>query len=98
MRHKFSKTVVIALGGSIMYPEAIDVLFLKKFRKFILNRLQKGSRFIIVVGGGHIARVYQEAAHKVSKITDADKDWLGIDSTRINAHILRTIFNMIADH
>lgn len=97
MRHKFSKTIVIALGGSIMYPEAIDISFLKKFRKFILNRLQKGSRFVIVVGGGRIARIYQEAAHKVYKITDDDKDWLGIHSTRANAHLLRTIFKDVAD-
>ena len=97
MRHKFSKTVVIALGGSIMYPEAIDVLFLKKFRKFILKQLRNGSRFIIVVGGGSIARVYQEAARKVSPIAYEDKDWLGIHSTRANAHLLRTIFKDVAD-
>lgn len=97
MRHKFSKTIVIALGGSIMYPEAIDVLFLKNFRKFILKQLQNGSRFVIVVGGGRIARIYQEAANKVYKITDEDKDWLGIHSTRANAHLLRTIFKDVAD-
>jgi uridylate kinase len=97
MKHKFGKTIVIALGGSIVYPETIDVPFLKKFRKFILNRLSEGSRFIIVVGGGRIARVYQEAAHKVSKIKDEDKDWLGIHSTRVNAHLMRTIFRDVAD-
>lgn len=97
MRHKFSKTIVIALGGSIMYPETIDVLFLKKFRKFILKRLRKGSRFIIVAGGGSVARIYQDAAHKVAKISDEDKDWLGIHSTRANAHLLRTIFRDVAD-
>ena len=96
MRHKFSKTIVIALGGSIMYPEEIDISFLKKFKKFILNRLRDGSRFIIVVGGGRIARIYQDAAHKVYKISDEDKDWLGIHSTRANAHLLRTIFKDVA--
>ncbi|MBI4085334.1 MAG: UMP kinase [Candidatus Liptonbacteria bacterium] len=97
MKHKFGKTIVIALGGSIMYPEAIDISFLKKFRKFILKRLRNGIRFIIVAGGGRIARIYQEAAHRVSKISDEDKDWLGIHSTRANAHLLRTIFKDIAD-
>ena len=97
MRYKFSKTVVIALGGSIMYPEAIDISFLKKFRKFILKKLRNGSRFIIVAGGGRIARVYQNAAHKVVKMSDEDKDWLGIHSTRANAHLLRTIFKDVAD-
>lgn len=96
MKHKFGKTIVIALGGSIMYPDEIHVEFLKKFKKFILKRLG-GARFVIVVGGGRIARVYQEAAHKVSKISDEDKDWLGIHSTRANAHLLRTIFREVAD-
>lgn len=97
MRYRFSKTIVIALGGSIIYPDAIDVQFLKKFKKFILKRLKSGTRFIIIVGGGSIARVYQEAAHKVSPMADEDKDWLGIHSTRVNAHLLRTIFKDIAD-
>ena len=97
MKHKFGKTIVVALGGSIMYPEAIDVAFLKKFRKFILKQLRNGSRFVIVAGGGRIARIYQDAAHKVVKISDEDKDWLGIHSTRSNAHLLRTIFKEVAD-
>lgn len=80
-----------------MYPDVIDVPFLKKFKKFILKRLENGNRFIIIVGGGSIARVYQEAAHKVFRITDEDKDWLGIHSTRANAHLLRTIFKDVAD-
>lgn len=97
MKYKFEKTIVIALGGSIMYPEAIDIQFLKNFKTFILKRLQDGSRFVIVAGGGRIARVYQEAAGKVSKIADDDKDWIGIHGTRLNAHLLRTIFRNVAD-
>src|SRR3989344_2439724 len=97
MKHKFGKTIVIALGGSIMYPNEIDILFLKQFRQFILKRLRGGSRFVIVVGGGRIARVYQEAASRVSKITDVDKDWLGIHGTRLNAQLLRTMFREVAD-
>lgn len=107
MRYKFGKTTVIALGGSVMYPEQIDISFLKQFRQFILKRLasgsrrrsglRNGSRFVIVTGGGRIARVYQEAASKISKITDDDKDWLGIHGTRLNAHLLRTIFRDVAD-
>ncbi|MEK7547256.1 MAG: UMP kinase [Patescibacteria group bacterium] len=97
MKHKFGKTIVIALGGSIMYPEAIDVLFLKNFRKFILKRLRNGSRFIIVAGGGRICRIYQDAAKRIAEVTDEDKDWIGIHTTRTNAHLLRTIFKGIAD-
>ena len=31
MKYKFSKTVVVALGGSIVHPDGIDVRVLKRF-------------------------------------------------------------------
>src|SRR3989344_6620071 len=96
MRHKFRKTVVVSLGGSIMYPEQIDYEFLRKFRHFIM-RFAKKRRFISVAGGGRLSRLYQEAAAKITRVTDEDKDWLGIHATRSNAQLLRTIFYEIAD-
>lgn len=96
MKNTAKKTVVVALGGSVMYPDAINYEFLKKFRQFILRRLEN-NRFIIVVGGGRICRVYQEAAAKITRVADEDKDWLGIHTTRTNAHLLRTIFQEVAD-
>ena len=97
MRHQFGKTVVIALGGSIMYPDAIDASFIKDFKSFIEKFTKQGMRFVIVVGGGRVARVYQEAAMAVGSITDEDKDWLGIHATRMNAHLIRTVFRKIAN-
>lgn len=87
-----NKTIVISLGGSIIIPERIQVEFLKRFKEFILKFLKQGYTFIIVTGGGNICRQYQKAAAQVSQLTDEDKDWLGIHATRINAHLLRTIF------
>ncbi len=84
--------MVISLGGSIIVPDQIQVGFLKKFKGFILRFLKRDYKFIIVTGGGSTARNYIKAAAKVSKITNEDKDWLGIHATRINAHLLRTIF------
>ncbi len=97
MHHKFSKTIIIALGGSIIYPDQIDIDFIKKFRVFVLRFIKKGYKFVIVVGGGRPARLFQEAAHAVVPVTDEDKDWLGIHATRLNAHLLRTIFREVAD-
>ena len=97
MRYKFRGTIVVALGGSIMHPGEIDVLFLKKFRKFILKWLKRNKKFIIVAGGGSIARDYQKASSKVLRLEDEDKDWIGIHATRLNAHLLRTIFHKEAD-
>ena len=89
-----SKTIIIALGGSIICPQPgkIDVNFLKKFKKLILKYLKKGYRFIIIAGGGKVCRVYQDAAAKIIRLPYEDMDWLGIHATRLNAHLLRTIF------
>jgi len=87
---------IISLGGSIIVPEEIDVQFLKKFRSLILRHVKKGRRFIIIVGGGKTCRKYQSAAKEVTKATKEDLDWIGIHSTRLNAHLMRTIFREIA--
>lgn len=89
---KSEQTIVISLGGSIIIPKKIQVRFLKKFKEFILKFLKEGKKFIIVAGGGGIAREYQRAASKITEVSDEDKDWLGIHATRFNAHLLRTIF------
>jgi uridylate kinase len=97
MKYKFSKTVVIALGGSIVHPDGIDVQFLKDFKKFLAPFLRRGTKFVLVVGGGKLSRNFQEAAGQVSRVTDEDMDWIGIHATRLNAHLLRTIFRDVAD-
>ena len=52
----------------------------------------------MVVGGGATTRRYQEAAESVvgHRITDEDLDWIGIHTTRLNAHMIRVIFRDIA--
>lgn len=91
------KIVVVALGGSIIHPDGIDVAFLKKFKKFLVPYLRHGMKFVLVIGGGNLARHFQDAAHKVSRLTDEDKDWIGIHATRLNGHLIRTIFREVAD-
>jgi uridylate kinase len=59
---------------------------------FLLPFLKSGFRFVLVIGGGRLAREYQKAAGKIVKVSHEDLDWLGIHATRINAHLLRTIF------
>lgn len=74
----------------------IDYQFLKAFKKLIQTHLKRGWRFVIVVGGGGTARQYQEAARKVGQLEREDLDWLGIHSTRLNGHLMRTVFRDVA--
>lgn len=75
----------------------IDTAFLKAFNRYIRKKIAEKWRFFIVVGGGSTARHYIEAAKStVGTITDWDLDFLGIHSTRLNAHLIRTIFHDIA--
>lgn len=91
-----NKIIVISLGGSLIVPEEIDWKFLKKFRKLVISEIRKGKRFVIVTGGGYAARHYQRAAGKITKLTRDDQDWLGIHATRMNAHLIKTIFRDFA--
>jgi uridylate kinase len=86
------KTIIISLGGSIIVPKHIDHVFLRKFKKLIEEFIKKDCRFIIITGGGYTARKHQKAASKICELHPDDLDWIGIHATRINAHLLRTIF------
>lgn len=88
--------IIISLGGSLLVPESIDAVFVAHFKQFIIEHIKKGYRFILVTGGGKTCRRYIEAAATVTDITDEDKDWLGIHTTRLNAHLVRTIFREYA--
>jgi uridylate kinase len=86
------KTIIISLGGSLIVPNEIDWEFLKKFKELIERYIEKGYKFIIITGGGKTCRNYQNAARKISELTSDDIDWIGIHSSRLNAHLVRTIF------
>ena len=86
------KTVVLSLGGSLIVPDKIDTNFLKNFKKSIEKYIKQGYRFVIICGGGMIAREIQQTALKIEKLSSEDLDWLGIYATRLNALLMRYIF------
>lgn len=91
------KPIIISLGGSIMVPDEIDVNFLKKFRKIILDFVKKGNRVIIVAGGGKICRRYDAATKAIfPKVSNIDLDWIGIAFTKLNAELLKAVFSQQA--
>ncbi len=94
---KKQEIIVMSVGGSLIVPDKISVEFLKSLKNFIEEQTTTtGRRFIIIAGGGKTARRYQEAASEVTELKDDDLDWMGIHATRLNGHLLRTIFRDIA--
>ncbi|MEK7680840.1 MAG: UMP kinase [Patescibacteria group bacterium] len=89
---------VISIGGSIIIPpEGFSIEFLKRFRKLILNRVKKGEKFILVVGGGSTCRKYQQVARAIENVSDEDLDWLGIYATHFNAKFVGLLFSGLSD-
>lgn len=73
-----------------MAPGDIDLGFLKNFRHSLQKYLGP-KRFFILVGGGKIARNYQKALLEFGA-KSSDRDWMGIDITRLNAEIIKQMF------
>lgn len=91
------ETIVISVGGSLLVPDAIDTNFLKDWKQFIEDQLHHTDRRIVIIaGGGQTARRYQEAVRAVGTLGSEDLDWLGVHATRLNGHLLRTIFSQYA--
>ena len=85
------ENIVISLGGSLVAPGEIDLGFLKSF-KFTLQKYLKEKRFFVLVGGGKVARNYQKALLEFGA-KSADRDWMGIAITKLNAEIVKQVFN-----
>jgi len=97
----YSDRIVISIGGSLVAPEkGIDTHFLSQLNIFIRNQLakHKNRQFFLVIGGGAIARHYRDAGREVlgHELSRDDLDWLGIHATKLNAHLVKTIFRDIA--
>ena len=90
--------IVISIGGSLLVTEdGVNVHFLKQLNAFMRKYIKRGKRFFLVAGGGITARRYRDAGKSViGDLSDKDLDWLGIHATRLNAHLMRTIFEDIA--
>lgn len=84
------ETVIISLGGSLVAPGEIDLGFLKKFKRSLQKHLN-AKRFLIFVGGGKVARVYQKALLEFGA-KNAERDWIGINVSRLNAEVIKQLF------
>lgn len=82
---------VIDLGGSIVNGGTLNAAFLMEFKALLCDYVVKGATFYIIVGGGAIARAYQDFSREQLNADNHDLDWLGIRATRINAELVRVV-------
>ncbi|MEK7604958.1 MAG: UMP kinase [Patescibacteria group bacterium] len=101
MTSTYTEKIVISVGGSLIVPNSgVNTKFLKELNTFIRSQLAKNPnrQFFLVSGGGAIARHYRDAGREVlgHDLTRDDLDYLGIHATKLNAHLIRTVFRDIA--
>jgi len=89
------KVIVLSLGGSLIIPDEIDTKFIKNFKKVILKNTKK-YKFVIVCGGGSIARKYIFALEEL-EINEKLQGFSGISATRMNARFMTYFFGRDAN-
>jgi len=83
---------VLSLGGSLIAPEKIDSKFLKTFRE-VIKKNSGNFKFIIICGGGTIARKYISALEDLN-CDEKSQSFAGISATRMNARFMSYVFGM----
>ena len=83
---------VLSLGGSLIVPEKTDINFLKEFKK-VLDKNSDKYKFIVVCGGGTVARKYISALKELGK-DQTLQSFSGISATRMNARFMNYIFDI----
>jgi uridylate kinase len=89
------KEVVISLGGSLIVPDEIDIKFLLKFKK-VLDKHKNNWKFVVVCGGGSVARKYIKALKEIGK-SEYLQSMAGIAVTRLNARFMTYFFGKDAN-
>ena len=90
------KIIVISLGGSLIIPEKVDLKFLDNFKKTIRKNYNK-YKFVIVCGGGTIARKYISALEREGS-SKKELSLAGIRATRMNALFMMQFFGKKANY
>lgn len=90
-------TIVISLGGSLIVPSELDIGYITSFRSLILDHIKsRQNQVVIVCGGGAVSRKYQDAARALGVTSSDDIDQIGIEATKINASLVRSLFGRYA--
>jgi uridylate kinase len=93
-----NKTFVLSVGGSVFFSDKLRAPEIAKFCEVINELKREGFEFVIVVGGGRVARVYQAGA-KALGANNFDLDEVAIQITRANAmlftHIIENVWKEV---
>lgn len=84
------RVIVLSLGGSLIVPDKINMDFLKKFREVIKRNISQ-YKFVIVCGGGSVARTYINGL-KENGNNEYLQSLVGISATRLNARFMAYFF------
>jgi uridylate kinase len=84
------KTMVLSLGGSLIIPNKPNFKFLDQFKKTLQSNFKK-YKFVIVTGGGTLARKYITVLKKQHK-SKKELSIAGIMATRTNARFIMQLF------
>ncbi len=80
------KTFVLSVGGSVFFNEKLRAPEIAKFCEVINELKREGYNFVLIVGGGRVARAYQ-AGVKALGGNNFEMDEAGIAITRANAFL-----------
>ena len=86
------RIIVLSLGGSLIIPDKVNTNTLKQFKKTLLKNINN-YKFIIVCGGGSIARKYISALREIG-MNEKLQSLSGIGATRMNARFMSYFFNL----
>ncbi|OGJ13016.1 hypothetical protein A3K62_00505 [Candidatus Pacearchaeota archaeon RBG_16_35_8] len=84
------EVIVLSLGGSLIIPDEVDSALLEKFKK-VLMKNKKNYKFVVVCGGGSVARKYINALRNSGMNSDF-QSFAGISATRMNARFMSYFF------
>lgn len=93
-----SNIYVVKIGGSILSLK--DNLFnfaeALKIKDFFVS-MDKDSKFVLITGGGYLARSYQEML-KENNYPEYDQHYIGTLACNMNAVMLRSVFGDLAEN
>lgn len=97
MKAQNSQTFVISLGGSLLSLDSgPNVEYVSRLTVFLKKYIKKGHRFILITGGGNLARQYQNALKNLGAKDSTTLDLIGISATKINAEFLKLSLKNLA--